>query len=82
MEHIYSSLTTSISELKKSPTAILNAASGRPIALLNNNKATAYIVPAKLYEKMIEELEDLELSKIANERMKDSGYVKVDINDL
>ncbi|BBJ32379.1 hypothetical protein RAS_14880 [Rickettsia asiatica] len=43
MEHIYANLTVSISEFKKSPTALLDKASGEPIALLNHNKPTAYL---------------------------------------
>ncbi|EER22431.1 type II toxin-antitoxin system Phd/YefM family antitoxin, partial [Rickettsia endosymbiont of Ixodes scapularis] len=45
MEHIYANLTVSISEFKKSPTALLDKASGEPVALLNHNKPTAYLIP-------------------------------------
>ncbi|AFC70624.1 type II toxin-antitoxin system Phd/YefM family antitoxin [Rickettsia australis] len=83
MEHIYANLTVSISEFKKSPTALLDKASGEPIALLNHNKPTAYLISAKLYARIIEALDDnylLELSKI---RLKDKkAAIKVDINDL
>jgi antitoxin StbD len=82
VEHIYSNITTSISELKKSPTAILNAAKGEPVALLNNNKPTAYIIRADVYERLIEELDDMELLKIAETRAKDAEYVEVDLDDI
>ncbi|GAA5251906.1 hypothetical protein KNCP2_01940 [Candidatus Rickettsia kedanie] len=61
----------------------MDKASGEPIALLNHNKPTAYLISAKLYARIIEALDDnysLELSKI---RLKDKkAAIKVDINDL
>ncbi len=58
MEHIYANLAVSISEFKKSPTALLDKASGEPVALLNHNKPTAYLIPAELYEQIIEALDN------------------------
>ena len=71
MQHIYANLSASISELKKSPTALINNSSGEPVALLNNNKPTAYLIPAKLYEKILDQLDDKELLEIAHLRLKD-----------
>ena len=83
MENIYANLTASISELKRSPTALLDKSSGQPIALLNHNKPTAYLIPAKLYEEILDHLEDKELLELARTRIKDkSKAVKVDINEL
>ncbi len=42
-----------------------------PIALLNHNKPTAYLVPAELYEQMVEILDDRDLLKLAEERLKE-----------
>ncbi|WP_253308489.1 MULTISPECIES: type II toxin-antitoxin system Phd/YefM family antitoxin [unclassified Rickettsia] len=83
MEHIYANLTASISEFKKSPTALLDKSSGEPIALLNHNKPTAYLIPAKLYEQIVEVLDDGYLLELAQIRLKEkTNAVAVDLNDL
>ena len=61
MNSIHADLSASISELKKSPTGLLNQAGGRPIAILNHNKPTAYLIPADLYASMVAVFEDVEL---------------------
>ena len=71
MQPIFSKHTASISELKRNPTALLKQANGQPIAILNHNKPSGYLVPAETYEKMMELLEDLELGKIVEQRRKD-----------
>ncbi|WP_367364818.1 type II toxin-antitoxin system Phd/YefM family antitoxin [Candidatus Tisiphia endosymbiont of Nedyus quadrimaculatus] len=60
--------------LKKSPTALLAKSSGEPIALLNHNKPTAYLLPAELYEQVVEILDDRDLLKLAEERLKERSY--------
>ncbi|HHJ35153.1 MAG TPA: type II toxin-antitoxin system Phd/YefM family antitoxin, partial [Gammaproteobacteria bacterium] len=49
MKQVLSSCSASISELKKNPTALLNEAEGSPIAILNHNVPTAYLIPAETY---------------------------------
>lgn len=83
MEQIYATFSASISELKKNPTALLNKADGQPIAMLNHNKPVAYVVPAELYEKMLEIIEDYELTKIAKSRLKEKSHaIRVKLDDL
>ncbi|MCC8368787.1 MAG: type II toxin-antitoxin system Phd/YefM family antitoxin [Rickettsia endosymbiont of Oxypoda opaca] len=83
MKHIYANLTVSISEFKKSPTALLDKSNGEPVALLNHNKPTAYVIPAKLYEQIIETLDDQYLLELATTRLKDkSKAITADLNDL
>jgi len=83
MEHIYANLTASISELKKSPTALLNSSNGEPIALLNHNKPTAYLVPAELYEQILDLLDDRELLQIAKSRLnEESKAIRVELDEL
>lgn len=41
----------SISDLKKNPTAVIEAAGGFPVAVLNRNTPAAYLVPAKAWRK-------------------------------
>ncbi|MFW0697034.1 antitoxin, partial [Aliarcobacter butzleri] len=46
--------SASITELKKSPTQLLIEADNVVIAILNHNIPSAYLVPCKLYEKMMD----------------------------
>ncbi len=83
MEHIYSNYSASISELKKNPSALIDESNGSPIAVLNHNKPTAYLVPASTFEKILEDLDDLELIKSAKKRLKSSSRtIKVSLDEL
>ena len=72
MQPILANYTASITELKKSPTQLLKDAGDEAIAILNQNVASAYLVPASLYEKMMEVMDDYYLSKELEERLKDN----------
>ncbi len=83
MDHILASYSVSISELKKNPSALLSASEGAPIAILNHNKPTAYLVPVETYEAMLEQLEDLHLAKVVKQRLAEKAKpVTVSIDDL
>ena len=83
MRQVLADCSVSISELKKNPTALLNEAAGAPIAILNHNKPTAYLVPAETYEWLMDKIEDLELAIIVRERLQDkSEAVGVTLDDL
>jgi antitoxin StbD len=60
-----------ISELKKSPSAALEAGRGRPVAILNHNTPTHYAVTAGVWEAIVEALDDAELNRICDERLAD-----------
>ena len=83
MEMILSQFSASISELKRNPTALLKEAEGSPIAILNHNRPTAYLVPTELYETMMDIIEDYELGLLVKEREEEKKLAfEVDINDL
>lgn len=83
MDKIYADYSTSITELKKGPTALLNSSEGQTIAILNHNKPAAYLVPAERYEQMLQLIEDTDLFNLASERLKEkSKALSVDIDDL
>jgi antitoxin StbD len=83
MQQILASFSASISELKKNPSALLNKAEGEAIAILNHNSPTAYLVPAPVYEQLLEKLEDYELGKIVKERQAEKPLaVEVTLDDL
>ena len=83
MKQILSSFSASISEFKKNPTALLNEAEGAPIAILNHNIPTAYLIPAETYEWLMDKLEDAELSQIVIDRTHEKEKaIEIDIDEL
>ena len=79
--HLHASVTASVSELKKNPMGTVAAGEGFPVAILNRNEPAFYCVPAKVYEAMLERLEDLELNAIADAR-EGQAIHKVSLDDL
>ena len=73
--------SASISELKKNPMATVSAGEGFPVAILNHNKPAFYCIPAAAWEKIFDQLEDIELAALANERMGGES-VEVSLDDL
>ena len=65
---ILSDTSASVSELKKNPMATVSAGEGYPVAILNRNQPAFYCVPAELYERMLDALDDQELVKLVTER--------------
>lgn len=83
MNSVLANCSVSISELKRSPSALIDQADGEPIAILNHNKPTAYLIPADTYEELIEQMEDSQLGIIVKERQSEKKIaVEVDINEL
>ncbi len=81
MERLFARASVSISDLKKNPSRIINQSEGAPVAILNHNKPSAYIIPADAFEALMERLEDYELSRVVREREHESG-VKVSLDEL
>ena len=73
--------TAGVSELKKHHMGTDAAGDGFPVAILNRNAPAFYCVPARVFEEMMERLEDLELNALADAR---AGHpvVKVSLDDL
>ena len=83
MESILADCSASISELKKNPSALIEKSDGEPIAILNHNKPTAYLIPAKTYEVMLEKIEDYRLGLIIQERQNEkTSAVEVALDGL
>ena len=66
----------SISDLKKNPSAVIEAAEGFPVAVLNRNTPSAYLIPARAWEELVDRLEDLELAALVRAR---SGEQPVEV---
>lgn len=83
MQPILSNYSASITELKKSPTQILEQAGDEVVAILNHNVTSAYLVPSKTYEKLMEMLDDYLLSKEVQNRLNEEFIpVKVTLDEL
>lgn len=81
MEAILSNASVSITELKRNPSAVIEAAEGESVAVLVHNKPSAYLVPAETYQRLMERLEDLELAELVRAR-RNERRVKVKLDDL
>lgn len=81
MQSIFAGVAVSVSELKKNPSGVMASADGMPVAVLNHNRVMGYMVPAELYESMMERLEDLELVEIAKSRAEEKA-IPVSLDDL
>ena len=83
MKSILASCSASISELKKNPSFLIEQSGGEPIAILNHNKPTAYLIPAETYEALLEKIEDYQLGVIVNERQHEKfSAVEVTLDEL
>lgn len=83
MQSVLADLAVSVSELKKNPSAVLSGAGGAAVAVLNHNRVVGYMVPADVYEAMIERLDDLELAQLVKARIDaNETPVRVSLDDL
>jgi len=81
MQRIESRVAISVSDLKKNPSAVFDQSGGDAVAVLNHNRVMGYLVPATVYEAMLEQLDDAELVRIARERSGEPSY-PVSLDDL
>jgi len=81
IDTILASSSVSISDLKKNPSAVIAAADGFPVAVLNRNTPSAYLVPAKAWEELMDRLEDIELAEIVRARAGEKR-IRVRFEDL
>ncbi len=83
MESVLAECSASISELKKNPSALIKQSDGEPIAILNHNRPTAYLIPAETYEALLEKIEDYQLGLIVKERQNEKiSAVEISIDEL
>ena len=81
MQNVLADIAVSVSELKKNPSAVLSGAHGGPVAVLNHNRVMGYMVPADVFESMMERLDDLELAELVRARSHETP-VSVSLDDL
>ncbi|CAI8719792.1 antitoxin [Pseudomonas serbica] len=81
MQSVLAGAAISVSELKKNPLAVLSGAYGSAVAILNHNRVTGYMVPADVFEAMMERLDDLDLAELVRARRHETP-VPVELEDL
>lgn len=81
MQRVEASVAVSVSDLKKSPSAVMEEAKGEAVAILNRNRIMAYMVPAETYEAMLDRLDDFHLVETAKARAGETG-ASVDLDKL
>lgn len=81
MQRIESRVAISVSDLKKNPSAVFDQSGGDAVAVLNHNRVMGYLVPAAVYEAMMEQLDDADLLRLAKERADEPSY-PVALDDL
>lgn len=78
---ILADVAASITELKANPMKVVCSGCGEPVAILNRNEPAFYCVPAEVYEKMMDRLEDFKLQQLVKER-EDEESISVTLDDL
>ena len=61
-------VTASVSELKNDPVASARAGCGYSVAIIDSNRPVFLCVPAVLYEKMLDLLDEKDLAQLITER--------------
>jgi antitoxin StbD len=57
MEQLFANRSISVTELKRSPTSVIEQAGSEAVAVLNHNRPAAYLVPAATYQNMLAQLQ-------------------------
>jgi antitoxin StbD len=81
MQRIHARASVSISDLKKNPSGVISQSKGEPVAILNHNRPTAYLVPAATFEAILEHLDDVDLAQLVRERQGEIS-IGVTLDDL
>ena len=78
---IFARNTVSMTDLRRNPSEVIEIANQSPVAILNHNRPTAYLISATAYEEMLEQLEDAALTKIVKARA-GGKTIKVKLENL
>ena len=83
MQAILADHSISMSEFKKNPAQVLRDAGDKPVAVLNHNRPAFYMVTPVLFEAMLDELADKQLTALVRQRLATKHEaVEVDIDAI
>ena len=57
MEQLLATRSVSITELKRSPSTVIEQAGHEAVAILNHNRPAAYLLSASAYDSLLEKIE-------------------------
>ena len=63
MDALLAEASIGITELKKNPSAVIRNAGDAPVVILHHNRPTAYLVPVRRYEAMMDMLDERVLTE-------------------
>jgi antitoxin StbD len=81
MQNVMAKVSVSVSDLKRSPTAVMSGSHGEAVAILNHNRVMAYMVPPDAFEAMLELIDDAELAALVRARA-DEEPIRVSLDEL
>ena len=81
MNTVLANITVSVTDLKRNFAGILKQADNNPVAILNHNRAEAYLLPAAHYERLMVYVEDMEDAALVRDRG-NGPYVEVSLDEL
>ncbi len=83
MHVIHAGKVVSVTDLKKNPARVVDDAGDQPVAVLSHNKPAFYLLAPEVFERLLERLDDADLTKLARTRMKEvDRAVTVDIDKV
>ena len=83
MESVLAQLSVRMSEFKKNPAEVLRAAKDKTVAVLTHNKPAFYMVSPKVFEAILEQLDDARLTELAGKRLKQKRRaIEVTLDEL
>jgi antitoxin StbD len=83
MDTIYADYSISMSEFKKNPAQVLREAGEQPVAVLNHNRPAFYMVAPRLFEALVEELIDKDLTELARKRLRErDSAIELDVDQI
>ncbi len=68
MHSVLSHNCVSVTELKRNYTQVLQQANNQPVAVLNHNRPEAYLLPAAMYEQLLDLLDNAQDAQGVRER--------------
>jgi antitoxin StbD len=82
IEEVLASACVSISNLKANPAAVIAEAQERQVAVLNRNKPVAYVISPKVWEAVMDMLDDRALVREAEAALFEEGDdIAVNLDD-
>jgi antitoxin StbD len=81
MDTLLSKHSVSVTDLKRHYASILAQSDDEPVAVLNHNRPEAYLVPAGYFQRLLDQLEDMQDAQTVRERA-NGPFVEVNADEL